>query len=229
MVQGKMATVYEEAWHIPLIVVDPSGRYTGDTHNIRNGLTSSVDLFNLLVSIGYKGTKDWMQGILAHIYGDRHDMISMLKSADAPGRPYVSFATDEIVPNYFNFNRAPTHVLGLRKEDIKLGVYEKWVPPTSSIIPKSTEYQFYDYSTTGGQLEIDDVSKHDPHAYNELRTLLNEIVPNELQELLPPPLGNVQQRAKRVHLAYRELIALKPPETRKNGGIGSILGYGRNF
>ena len=29
MVQGKMATVYEEAWHIPLIVVDPSGRYTG--------------------------------------------------------------------------------------------------------------------------------------------------------------------------------------------------------
>jgi arylsulfatase A-like enzyme len=28
MMQGKMATVYEEAWHIPIIVVDPSGRFT---------------------------------------------------------------------------------------------------------------------------------------------------------------------------------------------------------
>ncbi len=229
MVQGKMATVYEEAWHIPLIVVDPSGRYTGETHKIRNGLTSSVDLFNLLVSIGYNGAKDWMTSkLLRDIYGDRHDMISMLKSADAPGREYVLFATDEIVPNYFNFNRAPTHVLGLRHEDTKLGIYEKWVPPTSNIILGSIEREFYDYSTTGGQLELDDMPD-DPRAYDMEGTLLDQIVPNELQELLPPPLASVQAYAKKVHLLYREFIALQPSDTWKNGGIGSILGYGRNF
>ena len=78
MVQGKMMTNYEEAWHIPLIVVDPSGRFTADVERIRNGLTSSVDLFNMLVSIGYKGTTEWMTGNLGTIYCNRHDMLAML-------------------------------------------------------------------------------------------------------------------------------------------------------
>jgi len=229
LVQGKLGTVYEEAWHIPLIVVDPSGRFTGDTQVIRNGLTSSVDLMNLLVSIGNKGTKDWMQGYLADIYGDRHDMVSMLKSNAAPGREYVLFATDEIVPNYFNFNRAPTHVLGWRHEATKLGVYEKWLPPTSKIIPGSIELEFYDYSTTGGQLEIDDIASHDPRAYKMSQTLLHDIVPNELQAILPAPLTGVQSLSKKAHLLYREFIALQPSGAWKNGGLGSILGYGRNF
>ncbi len=229
MVQGKMATVYEEAWHIPLIVVDPSERFVGDTHKIRNGLTSSVDLFNMLVSFGYNGTKDWMTGYLADIYGGRHDMISMLKSANAPGRPYVLFATDEIVPNYYNFNKAATHVLGLRKEGTKLGVYEKWVPPTSHIIPGSIELEYYDYSTTRGQLELDNIASRDPRAYDESQTLLNEIVPDELQELLPPPLRAQQQLSKTAHLLYREFIALQPSGTWKNGGLTKILGYGGPF
>lgn len=230
LVQGKLGTVYEEAWHIPLIVVDPSGRYTRDEHKIRNGLTSSVDLFNLLVSIGNKGTKDWMQGYLADIYGQRHDMISMLKSAEAPGRPYVLFATDEIVPKYFNFNRAPTHVLGqLTAEGTKIGVYDKWFPPTSRIVPGSIELEFYDYSTTGGQLELDDIAYHDSRAYPASQTLLNDIVPNEMQELLPPPLRVQQELSKRVHLLYREFIALKPSGAWKKNGLTKLLGYGGNF
>jgi sulfatase-like protein len=126
--QGKLGTVYAEAWHIPLIVVDPSHRFTGDIQEIRNGLASSVDLSTLLVSIGNKGSCNWMNRDLAQIYGDRHDMISMLKSAKAPGRPYVRYATDEVVPDYYNFNRAPTHVLGVRTEDTKLGTLRKMVP-----------------------------------------------------------------------------------------------------
>ena len=230
LVQGKLGTVYEEAWHIPLIVVDPSGRYTGDTNTIRNGLTSSVDLFNMLVGIGYNGTKDWMKGYLADIYGGRHDMISMLKSANAPGRPYVLFATDEIIPNFFNFNKAPTHVLGLRKEDSKLGVYDKWIPPSSHIIPKSIELEYYDYTTMRGQLELDNIARHDPRAYNESQTLLNEIVPQELQELLPPPLRAQQAASKLAHLLYRELIALKPSgDWSKPNSLTKILGYGGDF
>lgn len=233
-VQGKLGTVYEEAWHVPFVVVDPSGRYTGDIDEIRLGLTSHVDFTPLIASIGNLGSQDWMKGNLATIYAQRHDMISMLKSAVAPGRPYVLYATDEIVPDYFNFvfNRAPTHVLGLRTEDTKLGVYSKWVPLTSNIIPSSKELEFYDYSTTNGQLELDNLvvtNPDDPRIQSMAQHLLNDIVPNELQEKLPGTLGVVQEGSKIAHLAYRELIALQGSGIWKNGGLQTLLGYGREF
>jgi uncharacterized sulfatase len=229
-VQGKLGTVYEEAWHIPLVVVDHSGRFTGDISTIRTGLASSVDLSTMLVSLGNFGTRDWMQGYLSRIYGDRHDMISMLKSADAPGRRYVLYATDEIAPDYFNFNRAPTHVLGLRTEDTKLGVYSKWVPLTSHIIRPSVELEFYDYSTERGRLELDNLAlHHDPREYAAYLRLINVLLPQEMQELLPPPLRGQQEKSKIAHLIFRELIQLKPSGDWKRGDLTAVLGYGAKF
>ena len=228
MVQGKMGTVYEEAWHIPLIVVDPSGRFTNDTHTIRSGLTSSVDLFNMLVSIGYRGTNDWMkQDHLAEIYGDRHDMISMLKSSSAPGRRYVLFATDEIVFFYLDFNKAPFHVLGLRLEDSKLGTYAHWFPLTSDIVGP-VQKEFYDYSTERGQLELDS-NPNDPRVRKLYENLIHNIRPNELQERLPGKLGVLQALSKRAHLAWAEFIALQPPPTLQSGDLHKLLGFGWGF
>ena len=226
--QGKMGTAYEEAWHIPLIVVDPSGRFTGDIDQIRTGLTSSIDLSTLLVSIGNRGARDWMTGNLAAIYGDRHDMISMLKRAGAPGRPYVLFATDEVIPGYFNFNKAPTHVLGLRTEDTKLGLYAKWHPLSAQIINPSIELEFYDYSTTKGQLELENRSD-DPRARAMKRELLNNLLPNELQQKLPGALGAQQELSKVAHLAFREFVQLQQPGVWMKGGLRSLLGMGGEF
>jgi hypothetical protein len=233
-VQGKIGSVYEEAWHVPLIVVDVSGRFTGDIDEIRMGLTSHVDFTPLIASIGNLGSQDWMKGNLATMYAQRHDMISMLKSASAPGRPYVLYATDEIVPDAVNvnFNRSPTHILGLRTEDTKLGVYSKWVPLTSHIIRPSKELEFYDYSTTDGQLELDNLvvtNPGDPRIQSMAQHLLNDLVPNELQEPLPGALRVVQEASKLAHLAYRELIALKGSDVWRNGGLQTLLGYGREF
>ena len=75
-------------------------------------------------------------------YGDRHDMISMLKSSSAPGRRHVLFATDKIVFNYLRFNKAPQHVLGLRLEDSKLGAYAHWKAFTSDLV--GPVKKFYD-------------------------------------------------------------------------------------
>ncbi len=228
MLQGKMGTVYEEAWHIPLIVVDPSGRFADHTHIIRNGLTSSVDLFNMLVSIGYRGTNDWMrQGHLAAIYGDRHDMVSMLKSPRAPGRPYVLFATDEIVFEYLNFNKAPFHVLGLRLEDSKLGAYAHWFPLTSNIVG-TVQKEFYDYSTQGGQLELDS-HPHHPRANVLYQYLTHNLIPNELQESLPGSLGMQQRRSKRAELAWAAFIALQPSGDLRSGALQKLLGFGWGF
>ena len=228
-VSGKIGSVYEEAWHVPLIVVDPSGRFTGDEGILRSGLTSHVDLMPLLASIGNLGSRSWMTGDLATIYGGRHDMIPMLKSAGAPGRPYVLYATDEIAGNINNFNNSPTNILGLRTEDTKLGVYTKWVPLTSRIIPSSIELEFYDYSTKDGILELDNTADTDPRAKEMEANLLNNLLPNELQQPLPGALGIVQQGAKVAHLAFREFIAIQPTIAWAKGALQTLLGYGLEF
>jgi arylsulfatase A-like enzyme len=228
-VQGKVGTVYDEAWHIPLIVVDPSHRFTGDIDSIRTGLASSVDLMPLLVSLGNKGTRDWMKGDLAKIYGKRHDMISMLKSANAPGRSYVLYAIDEIAPGYYNYNGSPTHIVGLRTEDTKLGTYADWFTATVQIDPSSAFLEFYDYSTTEGKLELMNTADSDARSSSMFQTLLNDLIPNELQALLPGTLAAQQEKSKIAHLIYRAIIANLPNSDFQAGAIRSILGYGAEF
>ena len=59
--------------------------------------------------------------------------------------------------------------------------------------------------------------------------LLNDLVPNELQEPLPGALGVVQKASKLAHLVYRNLIALEGSGIWSNGGLQTLLGYGREF
>jgi uncharacterized sulfatase len=162
------------------------------------------------------------------MYGERHDMISMLKSARAPGRDYVLYATDEATPLYFNFNAAPTHVLGLRTEECKLGLYADWIPLTSQIIRPTIELEFYDYSTARGRLELDS-RPDDRRVRRMVQTLLGNLVPNELQQRLPGRLGLQQELAKIAHLAYREFIQIQPDPVWQNGGLRTLLGLGREF
>lgn len=226
MPQGKMATVYEEAWRIPLIVSDPSGRFTGDISSIRHGLASSVDLMPMLVTLGNNGSTAWMSNELKKIYGGRHDLLSMLKSNSAPGRDYVLLATDEIAPRYYNSLDAPTHVLGFRTSDYKFGVSADWKVATSDIKVNSAEYEFYDYSTERGRLELDN-SLSDPRAQQTMKMLLNDIIPNELQKPLPPSLRVQQLASKAAHLVYRQLVESKP--LWQPGELAELLGYGGPF
>jgi hypothetical protein len=56
---GKTGTLYDEAYHIPLIVADPSHRFARDVEVPRDGLTSSVDILPLVVSLGHNGSSVW--------------------------------------------------------------------------------------------------------------------------------------------------------------------------
>ena len=234
LLQGKLGSVYEEAWRIPLIVVDPSHRFTGDIDIIRTGLASSVDLSTMLVSLGNNGSRNWMSGPLADMYGERLDLIAMLRSAGAPGRPWVLYATDEIAPGFFNFNNSPTHVLGLRTPEMKLGVYANWYQATSRIDPTSAQLEFYDYSTTKGQLELEN-APDDPRAQAMFAQLLDQIIPHELQKPVSAPYAPWQDGAKLAHLTFRSLIENLPlsffqsKNQAKTGGLKGILGYGADF
>jgi hypothetical protein len=215
--------------HIPLIVMDPSGRFTGDTNTIRTGLCSSVDLLKMLVTLGYKGSTEWLNSNnYNEIYGQRHDMYSMLKSRWAPGRPYVLFATDEIAPDFFNFNNSPTNVLGLRTDSTKLGVYANWKPLTTTIDPASVQLEFYDYSTKLGQLELNSKPR-DYRAIQGYDQLTQNLIPNEMQQILPGRLAAEQLKSKVAHIAFRDLMKNLPESVWEGDGLRTQLGYGGPF
>jgi arylsulfatase A-like enzyme len=210
---GKVGTCYDEMLRVPLIVADPTGQFAGDIDVVRTQLTSSIDITPLLVSLGNNGSRDWITANLVPLYGRRHDMIPLLRSAKAPGRQYAVFATDELVPGYFNFNNSPLHIVGLVTQATKLGTYAHWFPLTTTINRLSLEREFYDYATPGGQSEVDS-TPDDPRAKAMQAALLNDIIPNELQAGLPGRYGVAQAVARAKQVAYAAIINnLRPSDT----------------
>ncbi len=226
--QGKLGTCYEEAYHVPLIVVDPSGRFTDQTDVPRVGLTSSVDLLRMLVSFGHNGSQDWLKDDLDTLYGGRHDLIAMLRSADAPGRDYVLLASDELVPGYLNFNGAPIHILGLRTASGKLGTYSHWLPLTDIVRRKTVETELYDYATADGRAELDNL-RHSPLIGPAVSLLFNRIVPRELRAPLPTSLRGPQLASKRAYLQYAAVLKHYPPPSPGHRPPPGLTPFGEDF
>jgi uncharacterized sulfatase len=224
-VSNKAATGYEEGVNVPLIVVDPTERYAGDISTVREELTSSVDLLNLLVSLGNGGGQKWQTGSLKRMYGGRHNMIPMLKSAAAAGRPYVVLATDELVQSAYNINDAPLHVLGIRTKTEKFMTYSKWRTFSASILPASLELEFYDYTTPGGRLETHS-TPDDPRAKRLLERLQKEIIPHEVRAPLPGIYSFAQHRAQQQYLQFAYLIENPPTGDSKPDVVKDWLGIG---
>lgn len=224
LVTNKAVTAYEECFHVPLVVMDPAGRFTGDIGTVRAGLTSHVDMLNLLVSLGHGGSQTWLRGLIGEIYGSRHDMIPMLKSAAAPGRDYILFATDEAVAPQYNYNDAAVQIVAMRTKSEKIAIYSKWLPHTTNIKPGTTEVEFYDYSTAGGRAETDN-TPHDPRVPALLKTLA-KFKKTELEMALPGPYKVAQDRAKAKYLAFLRITNTGQilPEKLKE-----LLGYGGDF
>ncbi len=226
---GKIGSLYDEAYHVPLIVVDPSGRFTGDIDTPRQGLTSSVDVLPLLVSLGLGGSRTWLSGDLDLIYGKRHDLLPMLQSSQAPGRQYVLLATDEAPPGYLNFNGSPAHLVGIRTQEMKFGIYANWVGPTSQIANDQTlETELYDYSTSGGAAELDNL-KDDPRIPALRQSLVNDIIPSELRAPLPGALGVAQDLSRIAYLTYDTLLRNLPTPGSSSTDLRSVLPFGVDF
>lgn len=198
---GKVGTVYDEALRVPLIVRDHTGRFAGETDVHRTQLTSSVDLVRLLVTLGYNGSSDWLQGDLKELYGPRHDLLSVVRSSQAPGREVAVYTTDEFVQRVLNFNASPTHIVGLVRGNTKLGIYNHWAPGTTRPIELGRELEFYDHATSGGAAELDN-RPGDPRALEMLELWENEIMPNEVQRPLPESLREAQEATRQAYLEF---------------------------
>jgi uncharacterized sulfatase len=96
------------------------------------------------------------------------------------------------------------------------------------MIQPSIALEFYDYSTERGQLELDS-RPDDPRASTMMNELLNNILPNELQQKLPGSLGVQQELSKIAHLAYRQFVQLQPDPFWQSHGLRTLLGLGGEF
>lgn len=221
---GKNCVAYKEVLQVPLVVYDPSGRFTGDTNITRTQLTSSVDIPIMMTSFAYNGSRAWMTGDNQTLYSTRFDMFPLLRSASASGREYALFATDEMIDAWMDFGttpygpggvyRTPGHVLALVTPNAKLVTYYNWTYGTTQIMRTSSGYptnsnlqfEFYDYATTGGQSELTNTYSSSSVAATMKAELLNNLLPNEMQRTLPSSLQSAQTSTQQGLISYYQSL-----------------------
>jgi hypothetical protein len=229
LLSGKLGTAYEEAIHIPLIVTDPSGRFTRQVDAPRRQLASSVDVAPMLVTLGNRGSISWRSGKYARIYGERLNLVELLADPKAPGRDHVLFATDEILPNAMNYLRAPTHVLAVRTPEVKLVTYSHWMRGTTRPIRATMKLEFYDYATATGRAETLSTPS-DARVKPLLNKLLNQYSATQMEAPLPGSLKATVKRARASYLVFNALTnaygyeSLIPQQK-----LRTVLGYSGNF
>lgn len=226
LVSNKACSVYEEAFNVPLIVSDPTGRFTGRTDIPRRQLTASVDLLPLMANLAYGGA-GWMTGDLATIYAERLDLAPLLVDPGAAGRDHLVISCDEVVPEFFNFNDSQRHVLGVRTPNAKLGYYANWDTGTANIDPSSVVIEYYDYDAAGNTLEMDNLGvTPDSTALAEL--LINQYLPQQMQQTLPGAMQAASTAARQEYIAYVAVLdALTGAQM--SGNIGGHTGMGNPF
>jgi arylsulfatase A-like enzyme len=228
MLSGKIGSAYEEAIHIPMVVTDPSGRFTKDVDKPRRQLASSVDLLPMLVTLGNRGSIRWRTGKWEKIYGERLNLVKLLRNPNAAGRDHVLFSTDEVMPDVLNWAHAPTHVLAVRTREAKLVTYTHWVPGTTRPIPESMQLEFYDYATESGRAETQSLPD-DPRAKAMAQKLFNQYVPQQVEAPLPPPLKRTVARARASYIEFEAESNGLTPQDIEAGRVQELLGYGTTF
>jgi hypothetical protein len=216
---------------VPLIVKDLRGKLTAAPTQPRTQLSSSVDVAPLLLTIA-TGSSAWRNEThYSHLAG-RLDLARILTEPEAPGRPFVLHATDEVVTEFavapYSAN-APRHVVAVRTPEAKYAAYTHW--PEEGIIPLSEgeENELYDYSNGSGRMELHN-SAGESALESELRAQLQRAFHQELRGPLPPRLGEAHARgfANFFSTARRSAEAAaarrKRREERDAGSAEPILG-----
>lgn len=193
--RGKGGAAYEEAIRVPLIVNDLRGKLGKEPKLQRSGLTSSVDVAPLLLSIA-RGSDSWRRDTHYSHLAHRHDLMSMLESPRARGRKYVLHTTDEVVTEFAispYSAHAARHVTALRTPKAKYALYSHWDHRGIGLRKAGQEAELYDYSTPGGRMEIENLAG-ESHLEERLRKQLHAAIHKELRAPLPRRLKAAYER-----------------------------------
>jgi arylsulfatase A-like enzyme len=194
--RGKGGAAYDEAIRVPLMVKDlRGGRFAAAPGRARNGLTSSVDVAPMLLSIA-TGSDSWRRDSHYSHLARRHDLARMLANPLAPGRAHVLHTTDEIVTEFAvapYSSDAPLHVVALRTPRAKYAIYSYFQSRSIELRERGQEAELYDYSTRGGRMEIDNIAGRS-RLEARMRAQLRSAFANELREQLPRRLSPARER-----------------------------------
>ncbi len=223
--RGKAFAAYEEAIRVPLYVMDPTGEFVpiGQTGTEREQLTSHVDIAPLLMTLA-SGNNNWRSNPKYGHLANRADLVALLSNPNASGRDYIIQTSDEDIPEEApkvgwsyrdvlvsnpSTGSPPSHVIGYRTKDAKLGVYSYFAPNTINIETTGQQTELYDYTKDGVAEVINHApggSDPDPVLYNQLYNALfdptNGAVVKELRAPLPAYLQAPQDAAMADYLAY---------------------------
>lgn len=225
---GKIGSAYDEAFSIPLVVMDPRGRLTGDTDTPRTALTGSVDVAPMLATIGY-GNRDWLRGDIGRMYRERLDLLPLVASASAKGRDCVVMTSNEHPPAALNPYNEASHVYVMRTQEYKVAAYARWKGNTGRLDPSSLQYEFYDYGTERGRLELDNTYASDPRAAKAAKELINRRLPGQLAERLPNIYQAQSDAAQARYLTYIAAIDRLQTKDLQDGGLERLTAFGANF
>jgi hypothetical protein len=215
--RGKGFAFYDEGVRVPLIVKDPTGRWTRATKMVRDQLVESVDLAALMLTLATGGDA-WRGDSRYAQIARRADIATILRDPHAKGRPYIAHATDEpgtspAVPSPQQAKPAPFHISGVRTPHGKLARYAFWKEGTVEIDEsRPVQYEAYNYETKRGRLEIDNIHRNrgtspsDKALVRRLDKLLERAMADQIQQPLPAALQPVQEQA------YKDWFSQPPGE-----------------
>jgi len=196
--RGKGAGMYEEGIAVPLIVSDPTGTLGAVPNTVRHQVTSSVDFAPLLLSLA-SGSESWrLERRYSHLAA-RANLAQIIRDPAAPGRRYAVHATDEVLTEFALLPHAadaPLHIKGIVTPTAKYATYSHWRTRTLEPATHGEEAELYDYTTSGGYREIDNLAGRSP-LEERMRAHLEEATREELHAPLPAALHAAQQRGLR--------------------------------
>lgn len=203
--RGKAIGVYDEEIRVPLLVKDPTGRYTSHTNIIRPQMVSTVDLYGMLLTIASGGSQWRSLPQYSHLAG-RLDLTSILKNPSASGRDSILHTVEPAFPQN-QPNVLPTHIVGYRTQNAKLAAYSRWSPDKLQELSGDQEYELYDYGVQTGRQEMMSEAKAKPALFEAMKNeLTGNLIPNQLRRTLSPNLQEISERA------LQNYLALRPPK-----------------
>jgi arylsulfatase A-like enzyme len=209
--RGKGASAYEEAIRVPLYVRDHRGMLAAAPGVPRNQLSSSADIVALLLTIA-TGSNAWRsERHLEHLAG-RQDLAAICRHPGAPGRDWILHTTDEDVTEFASepyAAEAPRHVVAIRTAKAKLATYSNWLPETTEADLRGREVELYDYSTSAGRAELENLAGASSLEEALFQALEEEAIPGELHAPLPSHLKVAQSRGLADYASVEEFQNLK--------------------
>jgi arylsulfatase A-like enzyme len=196
--RAKGGGAYEEAIRVPLYIADPRGLLSKGRPSRRRQLTSGVDLAPLLLTLAH-GSAGWRaHDRYAHL-ASRADLAAIARRPQSKGRPWIAHVTDETTVEElsytYNFaNEAPHHVAAVRTRGAKYAVYSSWKDGTLDVDPGDQDRELYDYRTTGGRRELDNIAGGKTKLEQTMSRLLEQkVIPAEVRKPLPSRLRAAQE------------------------------------